>query len=166
MSEQNFVDAHRLRAAFIGNRLQRLVDLISEQGDQLLQQERLGFRAAACSTLLLLNEGTGMTIADVARRLSQPHQLVAQRTQALIKRGLLERVDDPDDARRKILSLTQTGRSQTQRLLRILDQSAQAFNQLQAELGLDIFALADQLQGALKQRPLSARIADRNGEIG
>ena len=55
----NFVDTHPMRSAFIGNRLQRLVDTISEQGDALLDAQGLKFRAAACSTVRLAQPPRG-----------------------------------------------------------------------------------------------------------
>ena len=160
----NFVDTHPMRSAFVGNRLQRLVDTISEQGDALLDAQGLKFRAAACSTVLLLHQAGELTTADIGRALGQPHQLVAQRAQALTRQGLIVRVSDSEDGRRKLLVLTEKGRRQAALLEKLLADSAVAFAHLQQQLELDLFAIADQVQAALALQPLSARVAAVRGD--
>lgn len=158
----SFVDTHPLRAAFVGNRLMRLVDQIIAQGDDLIATAGLSFRASACSTVLLLSESPGQTIADIGRRLEQPHQLVAQRVGVLIKLGLVVRTADSSDARRKILTLTAMGQSQAAILMRVLKDSAAAFNQLEQQLGFDIVACADRVRAALNEEPLAERTRHAN----
>jgi len=154
---QNFIDAHPYRGAFVGYRLARLVDLIAAQGNDLLAADGVSIRSTACSTLLLMSEVQQLTIADISKRLEQPHQLVDQRVKSLIKQGFIERRTDPSDARRKILVLTDSGQSEALALRSSLQRAARAMEQLSDELGFDLQRCADLAQDQLRTRPLAAR---------
>ena len=62
------------------------------------------FRAAPI-VLLLTTEGP-LAAADIAKALKEPHQLVAQRLDALVDLKIVTRVNDAGDARRKLLKIT------------------------------------------------------------
>ena len=94
-----YVDTHPRKGAFAANHMARLVDLINDQGSQLLEDANLSLPPRAVSTVLLISERGQITAADIAKELNQPHQLVTQRIDALIKLDLLKRLTDPNDGR-------------------------------------------------------------------
>jgi DNA-binding MarR family transcriptional regulator len=157
----SFVDRHSEREAFLGNRLQRLVELIVEQGEALLCERGLSIRSTAASTLLLLAEKSDLSAADIARELQQPHQLVTQRVDALIDIGLVERRSDPRDGRRSVLAMTRKGRNEADILRVCLRDADQAFAAIFEEIGVNVSESADALAGALRRESLSARAATR-----
>ena len=155
----SFVDCHAAREAFIGNRLGRLVDLIVDQGEALLRSRGATFRSTAASTMLLISERNGLSTADVARELRQPHQLATQRVEALLELGLVERNSDPRDRRRSVLALSPKGRTEAQLLADVLRDADNAFRELYTEIGTDLSEVVFAAMEELLRCPLEERIA-------
>lgn len=158
MTTMNFRDEHALKGAFISNKLLRLVDLIADQGDDLLRDAEITVPARAVACTLFIGEKGQVSLADIAKALDEPHQLSAQRVEGLIQLGLLERKNDPNDRRRKVLRLTKSGKAQYQRLVVRLAEIEQAFNDLYAEIDHDLSAILDSAIDALRRTPLLERI--------
>jgi|SRR5690625_46212 len=72
--------------------------------------------------------GDGATVSDVGRALGISKQAAAKTVESLLERGYLERVEDPGDARRKVLRPTAHGRD-------LLTASARLFDDVYVELG-------------------------------
>jgi DNA-binding MarR family transcriptional regulator len=155
---ETFTDAHVLRDAFVANLLGRLVDLIVDQGEDLLKDAGLTFPSRAVSCVLLIGERGKISASDIAQELKQPHQLVTQRIELLIELSIVKRVDDPRDGRRKILTLTDKGRQQFKRLQTLLAESDRAFKDLFAEIECDLHAAAKRAMAALVTRPVLDRV--------
>lgn len=149
---------HPLSGAFLANRLDRLADLIADQGETLLRDAGLDMPSRTVSLLLLVGDHRKLSAADAAALLGHPHQLVTQRTELLIGLGLIERKDDPADGRRKVLTLSTKGKGQYARLRTRLSEAAEAFGALFDEIGCDLAAMAAKAHAALERRPLHARM--------
>lgn len=158
MQIRHFTDTHALKGAFVANRLSALVDLIALQGDSLLQDAGVSIPARAVSCVLLVGDQGQVSAADIAKALQQPHQLATQRVEALIKLGLLKRIEDRNDGRRKILALTAKGNDQYTRLNVRLAEVEQAFLGLFAEIDCDLPAVLERTLQALRSTPLLERI--------
>ncbi|MEV8440339.1 MarR family winged helix-turn-helix transcriptional regulator [Actinosynnema sp. NPDC051121] len=103
----------------------------------------------------------GTTAADLGRRLGVSKQAAGKTVDRLAALGYAERVDDPGDARRKLIRLTPRG-------IDSLTQSARIFDQLRAEwvdqLGADRLA---QLESSLRAVvPATAFRVDAPGWFG
>jgi DNA-binding MarR family transcriptional regulator len=158
MQTRHFTETHALNGAFVANRLSALVDLIALQGDSLLEDAGISIPSRAVSCVLLVGDQGQVSAADIAKALQQPHQLATQRVEALIKLGLLKRIDDPEDGRRKILALTAKGKDQYVRLNVRLAEVEQAFLGLFAEIDCDLLAVVERAIESLRDTPLLKRI--------
>lgn len=156
----NFVDTHSWREAFVANLLDRLVGQIVEQGEDLLADAGIVFPSRAVSSVLLIGERGAISTADIAKALSQPHQLVTQRIDLLIKLEVIERTDDPEDGRRKLLKLSSIGLDQYDRLRRRLTEASEAFASLFVEIECDLSAIAMRAMSALDRRSILERVHD------
>lgn len=154
----HFTEVHALKGAFVANRLSGLVDLIALQGDHLLQDAGISVPSRAVSCVLLVGDQGQVSAADIAKALQQPHQLATQRVEALIKLGLLKRIGDRKDARRKILELTAKGKDQYARLNVRLAEAERAFRGLFAEIDCDLPAVLERAFQALGKKTLLQRI--------
>lgn len=163
MVARNFRDEHALKGAFVSNKLLRLVELIALQGEDLLRDAEITIPSRAVACTLFVGDKGQVSLADIAKALNEPHQLTAQRVEGLIQLGLLERKDDPDDRRRKALSLTRKGKAQHQRLLVRLTEIEQALSDLYAEIKCDLPAVLESAMDALHRTPLLDRIRKRAG---
>ncbi|MEZ5953128.1 MAG: winged helix DNA-binding protein [Hyphomonas sp.] len=166
MAAMNFRDEHALKGAFVSNKLLRLVDLIADQGDDLLREADITVPARAVACTLFIGDKGQVSLADIAKALDEPHQLSAQRVEGLIELGLLERRDDPKDRRRKVLRLTKSGKAQYQRLLVRLAEIEQALTELYAEIDHDLPAILDRAIDALRRTPLLERIRKHAATAG
>ena len=134
------------------------MDLIVEQGEDLLRDAGLTFPSRAASTVLLLGERARLSAADLAKVLGQPHQLVTQRVDLLIELGIVSRADDSGDARRRILVLTSKGKRQFEKLKARLALAEAAFAALSAEIGCDLSGAALSAIAALGRSSVLDRV--------
>jgi DNA-binding MarR family transcriptional regulator len=160
MSDTNPVDSHRLSAAFVANQLERLVEVMVTQGNEMLDAAGIRFPSRAVSTVLFVGENEPTTTADIARALGQPHQLATQRVDLLTGMGIIERISDPDDARRKLLRLTSEGRDQFTVLTGRLEKAGQAFEALFVEIGCDLPDVSHRAADALHKTSLLTRMKE------
>ncbi|MFC2950659.1 MarR family winged helix-turn-helix transcriptional regulator [Marinicaulis aureus] len=142
----------------MSNKLLRLVDLIALQGDELLRDAQITIPSRAVACTLFIGDKGQVSLADIAEALDEPHQLSAQRVESLIQLGLLERRNDPNDGRRKVLSLTKKGKIQYRLLLVRLEEIERAFTDLYAEINHDLPAILESAIDALHRNPLLERI--------
>lgn len=166
MVATNFRDEHALKGAFLSNKLLRLVDLIGLQGNELLQDAGITLPSNAVALILYVGDQKQASLAEIARALDESHQLTAHRVDPLIQSGLLERRDDPNDRRRKALSLTRKGKAQYQLLLERLKEIEQALAGLYAEIGHDIPTILEAAITALTRSSLLERVRAANPESG
>ncbi|MCK0070877.1 hypothetical protein MF542_15580 [Kordiimonas sp. 5E331] len=99
-----------------------------------------------------------MSAADIGNILEQPHQLVTQRIELLIKLNIAERVNDPSDGRRKVIQLTSKGQDQFRKLQIFLKDAEQLFTTLFQELGYDLTSIAQETTDALNKSSLRDRM--------
>lgn len=158
MSHNTYTDSHSFRGAFVANILGRLADLIVAQGEDLLQDAGLDFPARAVSSVLLIGERGQISASDIANDLGQPHQLVTQRVELLIKLQIIERLHDPNDARRKILTLTDKGAAQFKRLKACLADADRAFEIMFTEINCDLPTIAARAMEALDKSAIRERV--------
>jgi DNA-binding MarR family transcriptional regulator len=87
---------------------------------------------------------TGTTASDLGQRLGVSKQAAGKTVDRLVAVGYLERVDDPADARRKLVRLTDRGRDGLRRSAVVFDQLRERWA---ATLGADrVAAIEDDLR--------------------
>jgi DNA-binding MarR family transcriptional regulator len=155
----NFIDEHPRRRAFLANTLERLASVIVAQGDELLRHSGIDFPSRAVSTVMMLGERPGLSAADIAKVLDQPHQLVTQRIELLVEAGIIARIEDEADARRKRLALTARGKRQYEALRRLIERMDRVFSDLFRELECDLSVAAGRALASLRQSPLLERLS-------
>ena len=68
------------------------------------------------------HHGCGCNVSDVAAQLGVSNARASQMIERLVRQGLLERSEDPDDRRAKRITLTHAGEAQVQRVVRSRQQ--------------------------------------------
>ena len=149
-----------LLPAFVGARIQTLSDLIIEQGGAMLESKGLRTNARSVSIVLALHQYGPLPLTKLAERLNQVHQLTAQRLSYIEKAGLVQRKQDPNDARRSVLHLTAKGRKEAELLIAVLEEASTAFTALFDEIGCDLLTATNSAINALQTRPLLARMSN------
>ena len=161
MSDTSYLEGHAFRRAFLAHHLAQLADQISSQGEAFMEDAGLQFPSRAVSSVLVLGERGPMSAADIADALNQLHQVVTQRVDLLVSQGLVERVADPKDKRRKLLSLTLKGQVQYAQLRYALARADVAFTALDQEVECDLIDLISRISKAFDR----ASVLERTKEI-
>ena len=161
MTTETFLSAHLLRGAFFAHQLDQLAELIAVQGEAFLRDAGIQIPSRAVSTALLIGERGNISAADIAEALDQPHQLATQRIELLISAGIVSRLPDPDDGRRKSLQLTDTGVNQFEKLKQSLKNIDHLFQALFEEVDCDLPNAISRATEALNQSSLLMRLKTR-----
>jgi len=144
--------------AYLGKRLQDLMDLTHAQMLLVYQARGLDIPVEGSSTLQALGPNKSLSLSDLANNLTQPHQLVAQRLNKLLKRRLITKAPDPSDKRRFEYSLTPAGKEQWALLDQIMVDAGEANQALFDEIGVDLIVALENATTTLKVRGLHQRI--------
>jgi DNA-binding MarR family transcriptional regulator len=79
------------------------------QADFILRFEPLGLAPAQYAILILVERNPGCRQGDIGKTLGVTHTNLAQRVEALVARGLIDRRPDLQDGRVNVLRLTDSG---------------------------------------------------------
>ncbi|MEO0613757.1 MAG: MarR family transcriptional regulator [Pseudomonadota bacterium] len=164
MTKRDFYHDKSTRSAFLGKSALDLCQLSSEQVQEIYDQRGIDIPVLVSSTLLYLHRFGAMTLADIARALMQPHQLIAQRIDKLTRLKLVRRKADPRDGRRFELHLTKKGREQAARLSDCMDDMAIVYGALYREIECDLPQKLNDACDALAEKPLSVRFEEMFGD--
>jgi DNA-binding MarR family transcriptional regulator len=96
----------------------RLQELITEMLEcceerKLYETNRFSLPHAELKCLMLFDGERYLTVKGIAKKLEVAKSRVTKIVDGLIEKGLVERIDDPKDARIKLISLTPEGRSRS-----------------------------------------------------
>ncbi|MEP6784756.1 MAG: MarR family transcriptional regulator [Sphingomonadales bacterium] len=145
---------------FLGRAAEQLSSLIEEQSEFVFRKNGIVIPVKSCSLITVLADLGSATASDIARTLKVSHQLVLQKLPKLLKLGLVEEGEDPQDGRKRTFSLTADGMIQLKRFQACCDLILGAYDELFAEVG-DIFHLTSKAIAALGERTIDQRIAAR-----
>lgn len=156
-----FVNSETIRKAYLGKHAQNLLFLSSEQVADVYKDRGITIPVRLSSTLQFISQQPGVALADIARALDIPHQLVSQRTEKLLKLGLAKKHPDPHDGRRSEYHLTENGSAQAALLKTCMEDTALIYGDLYDEIGCDLAqALLDAIH-ALERTSLRTRFKDK-----
>ncbi len=153
-------DAHDAldRAIFLGKAAETLSTLIAGQVEAVFQDAGIEVPVRSCSLLDALHEAQALSAAEIARTLGQSHQVIIQKLPRLLELRLIRKKADPKDGRRSVLSLTAKGKAQLQRLRDLSPNLRAAYDELNAELGVDLLATIEAASESLRSNSLSKRL--------
>ena len=92
----------------------RLQDLITEviqccEDRKLFESQKFGLPYAELKCLILFHGERYLTVKGMAQKLEVAKSRVTTIINGLVEKGLVKRIDDPNDARIKLISLTPAG---------------------------------------------------------
>ena len=148
-----------LRPAFVAHLAERLSEQICAETQAVATRHGVVAPVRSHSTMLFLLRRGPATIAEMARTDGQSHQLLASRIAPIERAGLIERFDDPADARRRPYRLTKSGRAEAEAIAADTRRTAAAMEQVFTEIGVDLIAAIEQAAERLRRHPLADRIA-------
>tara|TARA_R110002096_G_scaffold16898_9_gene57933 strand:- start:54427 stop:55368 length:942 start_codon:yes stop_codon:yes gene_type:complete len=144
----------------LGSRLRRLSDRIMASGQQVYRMTEIDFEPRWFPVYRLLADGGSKTVGDCARELGLTHAAVSQTAAAMAKRGITTSREDSDDARRRLLELTDKGRGLLPQLRHIWSDIEASISDVVEYGGVDILAALAGIEQALTVQSLSERAAE------
>ena len=111
----------KINEDLLGYQTLRLQALISEmlqccEDRRIYESQKLGLPYAEVKCLMLFNGERYLTVKGIAQKLEVAKSRVTKITNGLIKKGLVKRIDDPNDARVKLISLTSMGEKKSEEI--------------------------------------------------
>lgn len=162
MSDIPFFDS---QAAF-AMRMDQLFTNLYEQMEDGLEFRGLKLRGTVTGTVQTLYHAGPKSVSALAAEMKLSHQLATQRVKLLVDQGFAQIDPDPDDKRRKLVSLTDAGRLQGEKLQAFLPELMAAYDDLFAEIGVDMHAAVLAATKALQKRSLLDRFDSDDDQQG
>jgi len=100
----------------LGTRLKRISDRFLQEVGLIYQELEIDFEPSWFPIFFLLQERDSLSMTDIASALDVSHSAISQMISGLRKRELIQLVEDPEDARRKKISLTPLGQNLLQKV--------------------------------------------------
>ncbi len=143
--------------AFLAHRVRRSSERIVEQvAAELLHT---GLSVPPASMLLLVDEQAPIGVAEISRRLQLSNPMIVRIAQRFKELGLVRIEEDPGDARRKRLIPTNKGKAEAKALRGFNIRIAEMFGEAFAEIGCDLIAMLDRLDGAVAAISINKRLS-------
>lgn len=155
--EDKFRKSISTNKAFLAKRVFDLHLLILKQAEQVYQSKGMIFPVAVSSTILFFASVKSTSLAQIAKALGQPHQLISQRIKILLKLNMIVSSPDKKDKRRTLYKLTNLGKKHASLLDDYCIEAEIAFNDLSEELGIDLHQLLNKTCEALEKKPFAHR---------
>jgi DNA-binding MarR family transcriptional regulator len=117
----------------------KLQELIKEivkccEGRKLYEAQKFGLPYAELNCLVQFNGERYLTVNGISQKLDVAKSRVTKIVNGLVEKGMAEQINDPKDARIKLISLTPKGKRKTEEVTRFLQDIHQ---QILLQLGDD-----------------------------
>lgn len=144
-----------------GTRLRLLTDRILQDGAKVYKSLNIDFepRWFALFYLLLEKESVPVTEASVMLGYSQP--AITQTANIMIKKGLVKILKEKNDTRKKLLTLSASGKELAVTLRPVWKAFEDATNELFKDAGFDMIMVFDRIENSLDKKDLFTRITEK-----
>jgi MarR family transcriptional regulator, organic hydroperoxide resistance regulator len=149
-----------LGPAFLAHRLRRLSETLLQASAEVMSGIGFTGPARSVSTLLLLDAERQLAITEIAARLCFSHPLIVNLVHSLVAEGYAEEHKDPNDARRRLVSLTSKGRAQATILRKYNGVVEEVILALGADAGADLYGDVEKIEAALITRSFTDRLKE------
>ena len=104
--------------SYQASKMQTLIDEMVKCCDErkFYENQKFGLPFAEIKCLLLFRGERYLTVKDLAQKLDVAKSRVTKLVNGLLEKGMVERFDDPQDSRVKLISLTTNGRKKVQQV--------------------------------------------------
>lgn len=145
----------------LASRLRRLADRLQKDVSQVYQDLNIEFEARWFAVVYYLKDRDAVPLTTVATDLGLTHPAVNQVAGMLTRRGLLQSSRDPEDYRRRLLSLTRRGRETVAALEPVWTVISEATGELAASDGTNIIDAVRGMEESLEREPMYSRVTAR-----
>lgn len=147
-------------AMTFASRLKRLGDKLKAEATKLYKAHGIEFNDSWFLVAFLLSNNEGLSVTDMAEMLGISRAAISQMYRAMERNGLLVVHRDDRDRRRRLLYLTEKGRSAVMSLEPIWNAVGDCTDNLIEATGQDVLAAITELENELEQQSLFERVND------
>jgi len=143
----------------IASRLKRLTDRFLQGGSEVYRSLGIDFEPRWFTIFYLLStQGSPLSIREIADALKVSHPAVIQTSQMLIKKGLVESLQDDSDRRKRLLAVTPRGKQLAASLTPVWDCFRSAVAELFDGAGVDMLDVIQRVESKLDEENIGERI--------
>ncbi|HYD79414.1 MAG TPA: MarR family transcriptional regulator [Paucimonas sp.] len=148
----------------LGTQLRHLIELLDGAVEQAYRDAGLPFRPRYTPVLRALLQLEPSTIGQIAENAGITQPAATQTVALMIKEGLLSAEPGPDDARQRMIRLTDKGRELVPSIQACWRATQMAADSLDEELPFPLSELLEHARAALAAKPFGQRIAKARAE--
>ena len=148
----------QLGSLALASRLRRLSDRLMRDGIRIYREEGLAFEPRWFAVFYLLSQKSPLSVTEIAHQLRVTHPAVNQVAGILEKEGLLVSRKDRSDERKRLLSLSPSGKAMLNRLKPVWSDFKLSADELLAESGVDLLKALDRIENSLDHAETYERI--------
>jgi DNA-binding MarR family transcriptional regulator len=145
----------------LATRLKRLQERLTTDVSRIYKESRLDFEAKWYPFLELLRRHRDLSVVEISQSLQLSHPAVVQFADQLIKKGYITADKDPNDARRRILNLSDSGSQVLKQLQPLLVLIREENKKWLAEADVPLLDQIEKLESALDRSSMYMRIKER-----
>ncbi|MFH1337027.1 MAG: bifunctional helix-turn-helix transcriptional regulator/GNAT family N-acetyltransferase [Candidatus Zixiibacteriota bacterium] len=142
----------------LASRLKRLSDRLMRDGSCIYREQGLEFEPRWFTVFYLLSQRSSLAVTKIARELRVSHPAVNQVANAMEKAGLLVSRKDKADERKRLLSLSPSGKALVTKLKPLWNDFKLSAGELLAESGVDLLEVLDRIENSLDDAEMYDRI--------
>jgi DNA-binding MarR family transcriptional regulator/N-acetylglutamate synthase-like GNAT family acetyltransferase len=145
----------------LASRLKRLSDRLMRDGSRIYREQGLDFEPRWFTVFYLLSRKSPMAVTEIAHELRLTHPAINQVASAMEKASLLVSEKDKLDERRRLLSLSPSGKALVSKLKPIWNDFKLSAGELVEESGVDLLEVLDRIENSLDDIEMYDRIKTR-----
>ncbi len=144
----------------LGSRLKRLSDQIMRHGARIYQANDMDFEPKWFPVFYLLSQDAPLGVTEMAQELGVTHAAVSQTVRELLQKKLIKGVKDPQDGRKRLLSLSEKGQELLPSLEEIWNDIALAFHDMIKNHQSNIIDSIREIERSFSESSLDQRVAE------
>jgi DNA-binding MarR family transcriptional regulator/N-acetylglutamate synthase-like GNAT family acetyltransferase len=148
----------QLGSLALASRLKRLSDRLMRDGSRIYREEGLDFEPRWFAVFYLLSQKSPLSVTEIAHQLRVTHPAVNQVAGMMEKADLLVSRKDRSDERKRLLSLSPSGKALLTRLKPVWNDFKLSADELLAESGVDLLKSLDKIERSLDHAETYDRI--------
>ena len=160
----NMVFIHRLGPLALGSRLKNLSDRLMKEMSTIYRQLGVEFEPRWFTIFQVVLQQDEIAVTEIADVLGLTHPAVVQVVNILERKGLVAARQDPEDRRRRLVTLTEEGRCLVNQLEPLWEDVRQATTELLSETDPSLLSALDSLEKALERKSSYRRIRERTSQ--
>lgn len=145
----------------LGTQIRRLVELLDHDVEAVYREAHPTYTPRFTPIMKALAAGNEITVKEIAERSSVSHSAASQTISRMKSLGFVE-LKSGADGRRRLVSLTEQGRSLIPWLKQRWAATQAAATELDKQLTYPLSSLLDEAIELLEQRPFKDRINEQN----